>query len=121
MSHVAVFENGDEQPLLVKVDKALRMIQSMSSNHSVARWALSFLQKMLVYMHQTVRAQQSTSTTSVPDDSASVADVMALPATMNTEFDGARKLQALFGFAQGITGNLESQFQFLDSGLPELL
>ncbi|KAF9887943.1 hypothetical protein FE257_009465 [Aspergillus nanangensis] len=110
-----------DRAALDQMEKALHMIKSMSSNHSFAKWAYSFLQQLIGYMHQSLgtqhgKPQNDRSTEAVPPPPHQTTDLTRL----SGESDPFSDLQSLFGFAQDLSDNLETQFgHFYSQSLPE--
>ena len=97
------------------------MIKSMSKNHSFAKRAHSFLQQLIRYMHQQLGPQERRSGNSILPGCVMNTQAMG---TEPPEATGASNVSSdfhtLFGFAQELTDNLETQLGEFDSrGLSE--
>ncbi|KAF9894251.1 hypothetical protein FE257_007753 [Aspergillus nanangensis] len=100
VSHIVDPAFSDDIPAISGVDKALHMIQAMSKNHSFAQRACTFLHQLLSYMGQ---AMEATPPVAIP------------PVSQETDA-AASSLDALFGFTQGLTDDLDMRLQTLDEG-----
>ncbi|KAJ5160602.1 uncharacterized protein N7482_007606 [Penicillium canariense] len=121
VSHIVDPQNAHDRTALDKVDEALHMINAMSSNHSFAQWAYSFLQQLLGYLHQSTGAQQPQPMT-IPQSSIPLRQStgsMASQTAVNRGSEELQDLHALFGLAQDLTVDLETQFGILDPGISE--
>lgn len=119
---------SSDRRALDKMDKALHMIKSMSRNHSFAKWAHSFLLQLTSYMHQLLMPQQQTQSQanqavphSIQDHTLASDGLASLPAMGNnnpTGFDDPFQLdlQTIFGHAQDLSVNLETQLENFDPG-----
>lgn len=112
------------------MDKALYMIKSMSRNHSFAKWAHSFLQQLTSYMHQLLVPQEEGRTQtetlrqtcegySFANDG--IASLSAAESNGPTFPDNSAdpfqlNLQTIFGHAQDLSVNLETQLESFNAG-----
>jgi hypothetical protein len=122
VSYVVDPAHFHDRSALENVDKALHMIKSMSSNHCFAQWAYSFLQKLLAYMHQSLESQKQNSENSTLPSSIPPAQATTAWHTATTGgSEGLHDLHALFGFAQDLTVDLETQLgNYEPEGFSEL-
>lgn len=113
------------------MDKALHMIKSMSGNHSFAKWAHSFLQQLTSYMHQLLVPQEEshaqTETLRQTSQGYSFANdgIASLSAAGSNGPAGfpdnsadpfQLDLQTIFGHAQDLSVNLETQLESFNAG-----
>lgn len=116
------------------MDKALHMIKSMSRNHSFAKWAHSFLQQLTSYMHQLLVPQQESQAQTQAaqvlshasqDHTITSNGLASLPATTTGAPAGfpdssadpfQLDLQTIFGHAQDLSVNLETQLESFNAG-----
>ncbi|KAJ5818037.1 hypothetical protein N7474_003628 [Penicillium riverlandense] len=114
VSHVVDPAHSEDRPALAKVEQALHMIKAMSSNHSFARRASLFLQQLVGYMNQFLGSRKPREDNAPRAHIPSAQESSTLPPTM----PGAPvfpDLQALCGFTQNLTDNLETQLEDFDT------
>lgn len=97
------------------------MVKSMSKNHSFAQRAHSFLQQLIEYIHQPPEPQErNTENAVLPGSLFHTRFMETQPRETAETTNVSADLDALFGFAQELTENLETQLGNFDSqGLSE--
>ncbi len=106
VSHIVDPPYSNDKAALAKVELALHMIQTMSSNHAFAERAYSFLHKLLSYMHQSIAPRQDRDEEALLGDILTTQPAGELPADAPDDPNAVPNLHTFFGLTDDLANSL---------------